>query len=134
MGFLKKFSVLLFLLSLEQNSTSEVLVTKEAAELNKQQIKRQNEGRPLRRLERFKRKDGIMGFVRHVPNTIIKDADLKQDEGYLVNSFGQKWPVFFTDKEPNAKSPVTPSNFYLGYFYDLEDRKIRHVYLKIPSL
>ncbi len=105
-----------------------------AAKLNKQRIELQKEGRSSKDVERFKRQQEVAGFVRHMPNKIIRDAELNKNEGYLVNSRNQKWPVFFTDQELNAQNPAAASNFYLGYFYDLQDKTTKHVYLKTPSL
>lgn len=70
--------------------------------------------------DRFERIEELIGFVRGLPNKLIR----RENRFYLVNGQGQSWPVIIKDKI----SATGKCAFYAGHFYDLRDRKIRHLY------
>lgn len=72
--------------------------------------------------ERFKRAKRNLGYIRHMPNKVVKIGG-KPNEGFLVNKNNQKFPVIISDKKSG-------SGFFLGAFYDIDDWTLRYVYLK----
>jgi hypothetical protein len=76
------------------------------------------------RHKRFKRERGALGFVRLMPNKLIRHGN----QAFLVNNRKQRVPVTISDKAPQPGA-MPHEGFYLGYFYDLETRQTRYAYL-----